>query len=146
MIDKLNEEISKFLSSFLDAEDEKLSLIEKKCSSTITDDLDKGHITSNVCMIAASILKTNPKEIADALVKWLKETDNFYKIESAGPGFINVTLKRSDFVSTVNKINKDSQKYGESNYGNQYKLSSFQPTQLALCMLGMEEELPMEMQ
>ena len=30
MIDKLNEEISKFLSSFLDAEDEKLSLIEKK--------------------------------------------------------------------------------------------------------------------
>ena len=117
MIDKLNEEISKFLSSFLDAEDEKLSLIEKKCSSTITDDLNKGHITSNVCMIAASILKKNPKEIADALVKWLKETDSFYQIESAGPGFINVTLKRSDFVSTINKINKDSQKYGESNYG-----------------------------
>ena len=115
MIDKLDEEISKFLSSFLDAEDEKLSLIEKKCSSTITDDLDKGHISSNVCMIAASILKKNPKEIADALVKWLKETDNFYQIESAGPGFINVTLKRSDFVSTINKINKDSQKYGESN-------------------------------
>ena len=31
MIDILNEEISKFLSSFLIAEDEKLSLIEKKC-------------------------------------------------------------------------------------------------------------------
>ena len=42
MIDTLNEEISKFLSSFLNTEDEKLSLIEKKCSSTITDDLDKG--------------------------------------------------------------------------------------------------------
>ncbi len=117
MIDTLNEEISKFLSSFLDAEDEKLSLIEKKCSSTITDDLDKGHITSNVCMIAGSILKKNPKEIADALVEWLKKTDNFHEIESAGPGFINVTLKRSDFVATVDKINKDSKKFGESDYG-----------------------------
>jgi arginyl-tRNA synthetase len=117
MIDTLNEEISKFLSSFLSAEDEKLSLIEKKCSSTITDDLDKGHITSNVCMIAGSILKKNPKEIADALVEWLKKTDNFHEIESAGPGFINVTLKRSDFVATVDKINKDSKKFGESDYG-----------------------------
>jgi len=48
MIDTLNEEISKFLSSFLNTEDKKLSLIEKKFSSTITDDLNKGHITSNV--------------------------------------------------------------------------------------------------
>ena len=117
MIDTLNEEISKFLSSFLNTEDEKLSLVEKKCSSTITDDLDKGHITSNVCMIAGSILKKNPKEIADALVEWLKKTDNFHEIESAGPGFINVTLKRSDFVATVDKINKDSKKFGESDYG-----------------------------
>ena len=117
MIDTLNEEISKFLSSFLITEDEKLSLIENKCSSSITDDLDKGHITSNVCMIAASILKKNPKEIADALVEWLKKTDNFYKVESAGPGFINVTLKRLDFVATINKINKDTKKFGESDYG-----------------------------
>ena len=117
MIDTLNEEISKFLSSFLNTEDEKLSLIEKKCSSTITDDLDKGHITSNVCMIAGSILKKNPEEIADALVEWLKKTNNFHEIESAGPGFINVTLKRSDFVATVNKINEDSKKFGESDYG-----------------------------
>ena len=117
MIDTLNEEISKFLSSFLITEDEKLSLIENKCSSTITDDLDKGHITSNVCMIAGSILKKNPKEIADALVEWLKKTDNFDKIESAGPGFINVTLKRSDFVTTINKINEDTKKFGESDYG-----------------------------
>ncbi|NCX74644.1 MAG: arginine--tRNA ligase [Proteobacteria bacterium] len=117
MIDILNEEISKFLSSFLNTEDEKLSLIEKKCSSTITDDLDKGHITSNVCMIAGSILKKNPKEIADALVEWLKKTDNFHEIESAGPGFINVTLKRSDFVATVDEINEDPKKFGESDYG-----------------------------
>ena len=117
MIDTLNEEISKFLSSFLNTEDKKLSLIEKKCSSTITDELDKGHITSNVCMIAASILKKNPKEIADALVEWLKKTDNFDKVESAGPGFINVTLKRLDFVATINKINKDTKKFGESDYG-----------------------------
>ena len=36
-------------------------------------------------MIAGSILKKNPKEIADALVEWLKKTNNFHEIESAGP-------------------------------------------------------------
>ena len=117
MIGLLNEEISKFLSSFFNTDDEKLSQIEKKCSSTITDELDKGHITTNVCMIAASILKKNPKEIADALVEWLEKTDNFKEVKSAGPGFINVTLKRSDFIATINEVNKESQKYGESDYG-----------------------------
>ena len=47
----------------------------------------------------------------------VKKTDNFHEIESAGPGFINVTLKRSDFIATVDKINEDSKKFGESDYG-----------------------------
>ena len=38
-------------------------------------------------------------------------------MESAGPGFINITLKRLDFVSTINTINQKSQKFGESDYG-----------------------------
>ncbi len=117
MIDKLNEEINKFLSSFLNIEEKKLNQIQNKFSSSITDDLTKGHVTTNVCMIAASNLKKNPKDIATALVEWLKKTKKFEKVESAGPGFINITLKRLDFVSTINTINQKSQKFGESDYG-----------------------------
>lgn len=117
MIDKLNEEINKFLSSFENIEEKKINQIQKNFSSSITDDLNKGHVTTNVCMIAASNLKKSPKDIATALVEWLKKTKKFEKVESAGPGFINITLKRSDFVSTINKINQKLQKFGESDYG-----------------------------
>ena len=98
-------------------------------------------------MIAQVFIK-NPKEIADALVTWLKKTNNFHEVESAGPGFVNVTLKRSDFAATINKINEDCQKYGESDYGKdksvQIEFVSANPT--GPCMLGMEEELHSEMQ
>jgi arginyl-tRNA synthetase len=117
MIDKLNDEINKFLSSLPNIEEKKLNQIQKKFSSSITDDLNKGHVTTNVCMIAASNLKKNPKDIATALVEWLKKTKKFEKVESAGPGFINITLKRLDFVSTINKINQKSPRFGESDYG-----------------------------
>ena len=118
MIDLLNEEINKFLLSYPNIADEKLNEIQKKYSSSITDNLDKGHVTTNICMIAASNLKQNPKDIATALVEWLKKTKKFEKVESAGPGFVNITLQRSDFVSIINNINQKSQKFGESDYGN----------------------------
>ena len=111
MIDILNEEINKFLFSYPNIEDEKLNQIQKKYSSSITDSLDKGHITTNICMIAASNLKQNPKDIATSLVEWLKETKKFEKVESAGPGFVNITLQRLDFVSIINNINQKSQKF-----------------------------------
>ncbi len=117
MIDILNEEINKFLFSYPNIEDEKLNQIQKKYSSSITDSLDKGHITTNICMIAASNLKQNPKDIATSLVEWLKKTKKFEKVESAGPGFVNITLQRLDFVSIINNINQKSQKFGESDYG-----------------------------
>ena len=50
MIDILNEEIDKFLSSFLNAEDEKLSLIEKKFSSKIIHEIIK-----NKCEVVKSL-------------------------------------------------------------------------------------------
>ena len=48
MIDILNEEINKFLFSYPNIEDEKLNQIQKKYSSSITDSLDKGHITTKI--------------------------------------------------------------------------------------------------
>ena len=66
MIDEINKEIEKFLSSILNNK-KNISSIIKKSSTSISDDLKKGHITSNVCMVAASILKLNPKNLAEDL-------------------------------------------------------------------------------
>ena len=122
MIEVLNEEINKFLLSLPNIEKNALSQIKKRYSSTVTDDLSKGHITSNVCMIAASQLKRNPKELAGDLQKELIDSNKFEKVEAAGPGFINITLKRENFISIIENINVQSIDYGSSKLGKEQSI------------------------
>ena len=122
MIEVLNEEINKFLLSLPNIEKNALSQIKKRYSSTVTDDLSKGHITSNVCMIAASQLKRNPKELAGDLQKELSDSNKFEKVEAAGPGFINITLKRENFISIIENINVQSIDYGSSKLGKEQSI------------------------
>ena len=109
MIDEINKEIEKFLSSIVNNK-KNISSIIKKSSTSISDDLKKGHITSNVCMVAASILKLNPKNLAEDLKTRLEKIDKFANVEVAGPGFVNISLNREDFVSTIEFINKNKDK------------------------------------
>ena len=122
MIEVLNEEVNKFLLSLPNIEKNALSQIKKRYSSTITDDLSKGHITSNVCMIAASQLKRNPKELAGDLQKELSDSNKFEKVEAAGPGFINITLKRENFISIIENINVQSIDFGSSKLGKEQSI------------------------
>jgi arginyl-tRNA synthetase len=122
MIEVLNEEINKFLLSLPNIEKNALSQIKKRYSSTITDDLSKGHITTNVCMIAASQLKINPKELAGDLQKELSDSNKFEKVEAAGPGFINITLKRENFISIIENINVQSIDFGSSKLGKEQSI------------------------
>tara|TARA_B100001564_G_C20663099_1_gene682474 strand:+ start:1708 stop:3453 length:1746 start_codon:yes stop_codon:yes gene_type:complete len=122
MIEVLNEEINKFLLSLPNIEKNALSQIKKRYSSTVTDDLSKGHITSNVCMIAASQLKRNPKELAGDLQKELSDSNKFEKVEAAGPGFINITLKRENFISIIENINVQSVYFGSSKLGKEQSI------------------------
>ena len=113
MIDAINKEVENFLSSVINNK-KNINSVMEKCSTAISDDLSKGHITTNVCMIAASILKVNPKKLADDLKIRLEEINKFDKVETAGPGFINVSLKREDFASIINLINKSKNSFGSS--------------------------------
>ena len=121
MIDEINKEIEKFLSSIVNNK-KNINSIIKKCSTSISDDLKKGHITSNVCMVAASILKLNPKKLAEDLKTRLEKIDKFDNVEVAGPGFINISLKREDFVSTIEFINKNKDSFGSSAIGKKNKV------------------------
>ena len=121
MIDEINKEIEKFLSSIVNNK-KNISSIIKKSSTSISDDLKKGHITSNVCMVAASILKLNPKNLAEDLKTRLEKIDKFANVEVAGPGFVNISLKREDFVSTIEFINKNKDSFGSSAIGKKNKV------------------------
>jgi arginyl-tRNA synthetase len=120
LIDVINKEIKKFLSSI--DNNKNIKAVLDKYTTSISDDLNKGHITTNVCMVAASVLKANPIELANNLKEELKSINCFEDVQSAGPGFINIFLKRKDFVSTIGNINKFGDSYGESNIGNGEKI------------------------
>jgi len=121
LIDEINKEIEKFLSSIVNNK-KNISSIIKKSSTSISDDLKKGHITSNVCMVAASILKLNPKNLAEDLKTRLEKIDKFANVEVAGPGFVNISLNREDFVSTIEFINKNKDSFGSSAIGKKNKV------------------------
>ena len=122
MIEVIDKEIKKFLSSVDNINKENLDAILQKFSITISDDLNKGHLTTNVCMIAASILKANPNELATNLKNKLQGIGAFEDVQAAGPGFINITLYRKDFTSTIKTINEEKESYGKSNLGEGQKI------------------------
>ena len=122
MIERLNAEILSFLSNLEGVNEKSLEVIDKKSTTSITDDLKNGHLTSNICMIVASQLKLNPKKLSSDLADKLDSLKIFEKVESAGPGFINVTLKREDFLSTLKIINQQKEKFGESSVNTNRKV------------------------
>ena len=118
MISALNKEITIFLNSIEGCSKKSIEIINEKYSSTITDDLSNGHITSNVCMVAASVLKLNPKELSVQLATQLNSLNIYEKVEAAGPGFVNITLKRNDFLSILQTIKEEKEFFGQTDTKN----------------------------
>ena len=64
MIDLINNEIASFIDSIESVDEDSLNKIRNRYASSITEDLKNGHYTSNICMVLASNLKLNPKELS----------------------------------------------------------------------------------
>ena len=95
-------QISLTLNNFIDdvlglASDQKNLLISKH-KLNLSDSLDKGHWTTNLCLIASNIAKKNPKELAAQLALSLEGIEGIQKVEVAGPGFVNIFLTQSAFL------------------------------------------------
>ena len=122
MIGIINKKIELFISSIESIDKDSVRIILNKSSTSISDDLNKGHITSNVCMVAASILKLNPRELSEKLKNTLDELNIFKNIQIAGPGFINITLHKKEFASVLHNIIEERDSFGESNIGDGKKV------------------------
>lgn len=121
MIDIINKEIKKFLSS-IEKDKKEIDLAINKSSTSILDDLGKGHLTTNVCMVAASIFKLNPKDLANNLKNQLDNLNIFESVDIAGPGFINISVSREDFVAIIKFISDKKNSFGASDIGNNKKI------------------------
>ena len=60
----------------------------------------RGDFTTNTALKFSKIYNSNPKQLADLIIDNLNIND-FEKVEIAGPGFINFTLKEGNFNSQL---------------------------------------------
>lgn len=77
-----------------------------------------GDFATNIAMIIAGRDKRNPREIAEKIIDLLKSEKDIAKVENAGPGFINITLKESIYFAELKKILSEKENYGKGSKKN----------------------------
>jgi len=79
----------------------------------------QGDYSTNMAMVMAGMEKKNPREIAGALLELLGEDDSIIeKLEIAGPGFVNIFLKKQVWQDIINPVLAAGKTYGQSRVGN----------------------------
>lgn len=88
----------------------------------IPKEAEHGDYSSNIAMQLTKILKRNPREIATTIIETMdKESADIETIQIAGPGFINLFMKKNAMTSIINEVIAQEDAYGKSLYGNGVK-------------------------
>ncbi len=82
-----------------------------------TKDRQHGDFACSVALMLAKPAKRKPRDIAEAIVAALGDSEQVAKIEIAGPGFINFFLTPSAYHAVVGDVLEKSDNYGRSNVG-----------------------------
>ena len=108
------------LNDFIDNDlsfdpDQKKTLLHKH-KLALSDSLQKGHWTTNLCLIASNLAKKNPRDIASALITRLENQSEIAKVELAGPGFVNIFLTREAFFNQLDDAYKNPNSFVEASH------------------------------
>ncbi len=81
-----------------------------------------GDYSTNLAMQLTKILRRNPREIAQGIVEAIdKEAGHIDHVEIAGPGFINLFLKKDAMTSIIKEVLEEKDDYGKSDFGQGIK-------------------------
>jgi arginyl-tRNA synthetase len=86
-------------------------------------DADRGDMATNAAMVLAKDAGKKPRELADAISDRLRADALIDKVEVAGPGFINLTLKPAAWVDALRTVLRAGRQYGHSAIGNGVKVN-----------------------
>ncbi len=82
-----------------------------------------GDFSTNVAMQITKIAKKAPRQIAEIIIKNIDTKDTYIeKVDCAGAGFINFTLKTKYLYDTLEIIVEEKEDYGHINIGNGKKV------------------------
>jgi len=106
---------------------EAISIVQEKMDVTFsaiddikierTRDQSHGDYACNIAMVLAKQARTNPRELAAALLESLPESNIVERIEIAGPGFINFFLSKQSRLNVITNILQAGEAYGRSEFG-----------------------------
>ena len=84
----------------------------------LTKDPAHGDYATNIAMVLASRAKKNPRLIAEMLTRAMDDRDGLLeKIEIAGPGFINFSVRTGAWVSLLEEVHRLKNRYGMPDIG-----------------------------
>jgi arginyl-tRNA synthetase len=80
-------------------------------------DPSHGDIATNAAMVLAKDAGKKPRELAEAIAHKLRADALVAKVEVAGPGFINITLKPAAWIEALRGAVRGGAQYGASDVG-----------------------------
>ncbi|ACN16238.1 ArgS [Desulforapulum autotrophicum HRM2] len=76
-----------------------------------------GDFSTNFAMVSAATQKMAPRKIAEAVISCMDSDSVIEKTEIAGPGFINFFLANRAWYPTLDRIVKEDDRFGSSDFG-----------------------------
>src|SRR5690349_17257505 len=86
-------------------------------------DATHGDMATNAAMMLAKDAGKKPRELAEAIAEKLRADALVEKVDIAGPGFINLTLKPSAWIDELRKVIGEGVRYGTSAVGSGEKVN-----------------------
>jgi arginyl-tRNA synthetase len=77
-----------------------------------------GDLATNAAMVLAKDAGRKPRDLAEAIAERLRADDLVAKVDVAGPGFINLTLKPAAWIEALRSAVKLGSQYGRSDIGH----------------------------
>jgi arginyl-tRNA synthetase len=75
-------------------------------------DASHGDMATNAAMVLAKDAKAKPRELAEAIAARLRNDDLIASVDVAGPGFINLTLKKEAWTEALRTVLREGDAYG----------------------------------
>src|SRR5438128_6541491 len=80
-------------------------------------DASHGDMATNAAMVLARDARAKPRDLAERIADKLRADSLIEKVDVAGPGFINLTLKASVWADALRTVLREGSAYGRSRIG-----------------------------
>ncbi|HEU0083826.1 MAG TPA: arginine--tRNA ligase, partial [Bradyrhizobium sp.] len=80
-------------------------------------DASHGDMASNAAMVLAKDAGAKPRDLAERIAEKLRADELIEKVDIAGPGFINLTLKATVWADALRTVLREGSAYGASRIG-----------------------------